>query len=98
MNILETINFTVDKPAILAIRKTDNINVIAVGLLQNQLLKKHKTSIPTLLLVLKGEVEFRIEDKVIVLKQHETYQIPENIEHEVEGLAMENCFLLTQEK
>lgn len=98
MNVLNEINFTTKKPAVLPVRKTDNINVIAVGLLQNQLLKKHKTSIPTLLLVLKGKIEFRIEDEAIILKQYETYQIPENIEHEVEGLAMENCFLLTQEK
>jgi len=98
MNVLETINFTADKPAILAVRKTNNINVIAVGLLQNQLLKKHKTSIPTMLLVLKGNVEFTIEGEVIALKQYDTYQIPVNIEHEVKGLAGENCFLLTQEK
>ena len=98
MNIFKNIEFTSEKPAVLAVRKTDKINLIAVGLLKNQLLKKHKASIPSLLTVLKGSFEFRIENDKIKLNQFDTYQIPVNIEHEVEGLDNKNIFTLIQEK
>lgn len=98
MNILEKIPFSSDKPAVLSVRKTEKINIIAIGLLEKQVLKKHKTSIPSLLVVLKGAILFRIKNETIVLKQFETYQIPIHIEHEAEGVDKKNCFMLTQEK
>ncbi|WP_222931416.1 hypothetical protein, partial [Xanthovirga aplysinae] len=87
-----------ERPAILPIRKSEKINLIAIGLLKDQILKKHKAAIPTLLTVLKGSIEFRIENDKIRLLQFDTYQIPVNIEHEVEGKEERNVFTLTQEK
>jgi len=98
MNIIENIPFSSEKPAVLSVRKTDKINIIAIGLLEKQVLKKHKTSIPSLLVVLQGKILFRIDNETIVLNQFETYQIPVNVEHEAEGVDEKNCFMLTQEK
>ncbi|RLD20839.1 MAG: hypothetical protein DRI69_05545 [Bacteroidetes bacterium] len=98
MNILKAIVFNLEKPAVLSVRKTDTINLFAVGLLKNQLLKKHKASIPSLLTVLTGSFEFRIDNKNIRLAQFDTLQIPVNEEHEVEGLDERNVFTILQEK
>ncbi len=98
MNILKTIAFKPEKPTVLSIRKTETINLFAVGLLRNQLLKKHKASIPSLLTVLTGSFEFRIDGEKILLKQFDTFQIPVDVEHEVEGLDDQNVFSLLQEK
>ena len=98
MNIAENISFNADKPAILSVLKTESVNLFAVGLLKNQMLKKHNTVIPSLLTVLKGSLEFRIGNDKIIFRQFDTYAIPLNIEHEVEGVDEENVFTILQEK
>ncbi|MEN8187609.1 MAG: hypothetical protein ABFR05_10820 [Bacteroidota bacterium] len=98
MNILKNIKFHSEKPFILPVRKTDNVNIIAIGLLHDQILSKHKANIPSLLLVLKGSIEFKIEDKIYLFDQFDTFQIPVDVEHEVIGKDDENIFLITQEK
>ncbi len=98
MNISQDLNFSPDKPAVLSIWKTEKLNLLAIGLLENQWLAKHKTSIPTTLTVLKGSVEFHLSGTKIVFQQYDAFQIPVNIEHEVMGLEAENIFTLTQEK
>jgi quercetin dioxygenase-like cupin family protein len=97
-NIIDEMNFSSDKPGIVSILKTDRINYLAVGLLEGQFLPKHQTLTPTLLTVLKGEIEIYIEDKEIVLCEGDVYKIPIKIEHEVKGLDEENIFTLIQEK
>ena len=98
MNILKDLQFNSDKPAVLPLRKTEKINVIAVELLETQIQKKHKTSIPSLLTVLKGSFMFSKEEETIELKPFDTYQIPVDTIHEVHGLEKQNIFTLTQEK
>ncbi|HEV7350191.1 hypothetical protein [Telluribacter sp.] len=98
MNIIENLHFTSDKPAVLPILKTEKLNLLAIGLVQDQLLKKHKAAIPTLLTVLQGAIEFRIGGEVLHFRQFDTYHIPVNAEHEVRGLEATNVFTLTQEK
>ena len=60
MNILENLNFSDNKPATKSIHKSAQTNYLAIGLLENQILKKHKATIPTMLTVLKGEIQFYI--------------------------------------
>lgn len=98
MNILENIPFNPDKPAVYIIRKTDTINYIAVGLLQDQLLPDHKTGIPTILTVLKGSVLFTILEEKHVLNELDTFQIPVNVIHHVLGIDEKNAITLVQEK
>ena len=98
MNIAEALNFNTEKPTTYSVLKTEKLNVIAVGLVKNQILRKHKTLIPTFLTVLKGSISFHINNEVKTLNQFDTYQIPVNTEHEVGGIAEENIFTLTQEK
>lgn len=98
MNILKNIPFNPDKPAVHVIRKTDTINYIGVGLLQDQILPDHKTGIPTILTVLKGSVLFTIEEEKHILNEFDTFQIPVNVMHHVLGIDERNAFTLIQEK
>jgi quercetin dioxygenase-like cupin family protein len=97
MNIENSLSFGTEKPSVLSIIKNEKINIIAIGLNKDQIIAKHKTSLSSLLTVLKGEIQFNIEGNSFVLNQFDTYQIPVNTEHEV--MANEKAiFTLTQEK
>jgi len=97
-NIIKSIPFNTEKPAVFAIRKTDSINYIAVGLLQDQVLPEHKTGVPTLLTVLSGSIEFSIGEEKYLFNEFDTYQIPVNEIHHVRGLKKTNAFTLILEK
>jgi phage shock protein E len=98
MNILKELNFNNNKPALFSVHKSDGINIVAIGLKENQTVSKHKTSLPTLLTVLKGKISFSIEGETFELFEFDTYHIPVQIEHELTGLEMENMVQLVQEK
>jgi quercetin dioxygenase-like cupin family protein len=98
MNILENLAFTDERPSVYPIQRTEKINYLAIGLRQDQILKKHTANVPSLLTVLKGEVEFFINGETLHLKEFDTYNIPIQIEHEVKGVKEKNIFTLVQEK
>lgn len=97
MNILKKLDFKSDKPAVLNLRKSENTQIIAVGLSKNQVLTKHTTAVPTLLIVLKGSILFSIESKTMTLRAHDTYPIPQHLEHEAIGMEEENAFILIKD-
>ena len=98
MNIASQVKFNAEKPFILSIHKTESVTIFAVGLLKDQVLAKHKTQMPTLLIVLRGTILFRINSEEIRLFTLDTYQIPIDVEHDVIGMEGENIFLITKEK
>jgi len=98
MNIAKEIKFAVEKPFVLSIRKTETVNIFAIGLLKNQVFAKHQTQQPALLVVLQGSILFRINSEEIKLSALDTYQIPVGTEHDVTGTGEENIFLITKEK
>lgn len=86
-----------EKPAVVQIKNTDKTQILAIGLRQNQVLKKHITSIPALLVVLEGKVLFEIEGSTTEIPSMSTIDIPANVLHEVTGLQ-ESLFLVIKEK
>ncbi len=96
MNISKEIKLNSEKPSILSLRKTGTVNIFAVGLLKDQILAKHKTQWPTLLIVLQGSVLFRINSEKMIFSALDTYQIPIDKEHDVTGLDEENIFLIAK--
>ncbi len=98
MNIAKEIKFDIEKPFVLSVRKTETVNIFAVGLLKDQVLAKHKTQLPALLIVLQGAILFRINSAEIRLSTLDTYQIPIDTEHDVTGMDEENIFIITKEK
>jgi len=97
MVITEALQLSDEKPVVLQIKNTEKSNVIAIGLKKDQVLKKHLSPIPALLVVLTGSVIFDIEGKRIELPQFSTYEIPVNVLHEVTGLN-ESIILVIKEK
>lgn len=98
MNILENLAFGSERPSVCPIQRDDKTNYFAIGLLKDQLLKKHTANVPSLLTVLEGEIEFSINGRVFTLKKFDTYDIPVLVEHEVKGLSEKNIFTIIQEK
>ncbi|SFC02462.1 cupin domain-containing protein [Kaistella jeonii] len=97
MNILENITFSTEKANVFSIKKSDKIKYFAVALGKNAVLKKHIAPVPATLVVLKGEINFLIQDETINMKQFDIYEIPVNVEHEVVGVSDENLFSVAQE-
>ncbi|PZX52073.1 cupin domain-containing protein [Algoriphagus chordae] len=98
MNILENLAFASERPSVCPIQRTDKTNYFAIGLLHEQILKKHTANVPSLLTVVKGEIEFFINGETIHLKEFDTYDIPVMVEHEVKGVKDKNIFTIVQEK
>lgn len=96
-NILDNITFNNDKASAFSLKKTDDIKYFAVALGKGAVMKKHTAPVPSTLVVLKGEINFLIQNEEIKLKQFDVYEIPVNVEHEVVGLADENLFSVAQE-
>lgn len=97
MNIKESLKFNDEKPAILSLIKSEKLSLKAVGLKKGQIMPKHKAGLKSLLIVLKGKIEFDINDEKFVLDELDTYEIPVNVEHEIRAIE-ESIFSLTQEK
>ncbi|MDR7132134.1 quercetin dioxygenase-like cupin family protein [Algoriphagus sp. 4150] len=98
MNILENLSFHNDRPSVCPIQRTDKTNYFAIGLIHNQILKKHTANNPSLLTVLQGELVFLIDGETLHLKEFDTYDIPVMVEHEVKGVKERNIFTILQEK
>lgn len=96
-NIVENIEFSSEKANVFIIKKSDDFKYFAVALGKGGVLKKHTAPVPATLVVLKGEINFLIQNEEIKLKQFDVYEIPVNVEHEVVGLAEENLFSVAQE-
>jgi quercetin dioxygenase-like cupin family protein len=97
MNIFENLIFNEDKPSVLSIRKSDKANLFTVGLKEKQVLAKHITTVPATLVLLRGKVDFNINNETVILREGDIYEIPVNTEHEVIGRDIENIFLILKE-
>jgi len=97
MNIFEKLTFNEDRPSVLSIKKTENTNLFSVGLLEKQVLAKHITTVPATLVLLRGKVDFNINNETVILREGDIYEIPVNVEHEVVGRDIENIFLIVKE-
>lgn len=97
MNIEKDLHFSDDKPAVLAIRRSARRNITAIGLKKGQVLKEHKTSFETTLIVLRGEIQFVIDEEVQELHSLDVFEIPCDVYHKVIARE-ESIFVLIQEK
>ena len=97
MNILEQLHFKDDKPATLLLKNTDKQHIITIGLKKGQILKKHFSVTPALIVVLKGLIAFEMEGNTTEISELNTFDIPPTVPHEVTGLE-ESIFLLIKEK
>ena len=97
MNISENLVLQDNAPVALQIKNSLKQQITAIGLKQGQILKKHITTSPTILILLKGKLAFNMNDHITEIQVMDTFDIPADIPHEVKGLE-ESIFLLIKEK
>ena len=97
-NLQDSKNYNKEKPHFNILRDSEKLKQVAVSLGKDVVFKKHKTSTPASLVVLKGEVKFIINDQEIILKPYDYYDIPVDVEHELIGLQKENLFVVFKQK
>lgn len=68
-----------------------SFKLIGLGFKQGQTLEKHTTPTAAILIVQSGSVDFRMAGEVHSLKAGDYFEIPANVEHEVN--AKEDSFL-----
>jgi len=96
MNLGTQIDFNLGKPHVVSIKKTEKLNIFAVGITEGDALKKHKSATPAVLTVLKGSVDFEINGEVHMLNQFDVFDIPVGEEHEVRAVV-DSIVLLSKE-
>ena len=96
VNLSDKLTFKTDKQTTYFVKDGKNVRQVAIALGEGGVLKKHTTSIPATLIMVKGTVRFLINGEEIVLKDLDTYQIPVDVEHEVIGVEKENVFIVTK--
>ena len=96
VNLADKLTFKTDKPTTYFVKDGKNVRQVAIALGEGGVLKKHTTSIPATLIMVKGTVRFLINGEEIVLKDLDTYQIPVDVEHEVIGVEKEKVFIVTK--
>ncbi|MET2985165.1 cupin domain-containing protein [Aureibaculum conchae] len=62
---------------------TDSTETLLITLEKDKLFPTHTSPKTTLLVVLKGKIDFHIENKTIILAKHQTYTFEKNVEHQV---------------
>ena len=97
MNILKNLQFSEQKPSTLVVSNSEKQMTIAIGLMQGQILKKHLSATPAMIIVLKGTILFQMDGKTTVIDEFNTFEIPATVPHEVTGLE-ESIFLLIKDK
>ena len=97
MNIFKDLTLSTEKPAALSIIKTQKSQIMTVGLGDGAVLKKHKTSVFTNLIMMKGRIDFIINEETLSFSAGDVYEIPIDVEHEVVGKDVENIFLIIKE-
>lgn len=88
---------TVTHPVAQVMQKGDGYRIIAIGFRKQMILNDHKASMPSVLTVLNGKVNYRINNESTVLSQYDQVEIPVDLIHSVEALEDSLC-LLTQGK
>lgn len=97
MNISENLILQDNAPVALQIKNSLKQQVTAIGLKQGQILKKHITSTPALLILLKGRIAFNMNEHITELREMDIFDIPADVPHELKGIE-ESVFLLIKEK
>lgn len=62
-----------------------SFKLIGLGFKKNQILDKHTTPTPAVLIVQSGSIDFKMKGKTYTLKAGDFFNIPANIEHELIG-------------
>ena len=88
-HILENLNFNEDKVAISVLFETETTKEIRILFKKGQLMKKHQTSFPITVQMVKGELDFGVNNQVLALKEGDLIALEGNVPHDL--TAKTNC-------
>lgn len=71
-----------------------SFKLIGLGFKKGQVLEKHMTPTPAILIVQDGSVDFNMQGKTHALKAGDYFEIPANVEHEVIGKEDSHLYLV----
>ena len=81
-------------PVIKIFRQNEQSKVIIAGFKKGMSLKNHQTDIRTTLIVIKGAVTYKEDERNIDLCQFDELDIPINVTHAVYAMEDSLCFLI----
>lgn len=85
---------TSEHPVAKALYKGNTFKVLTIVFKKNMILKEHKTTIPTKLIVIKGSIIYNESNSSKILTQYEEMLIPVNVIHSVECIEDAICLLI----
>lgn len=71
-----------------------SFKLIGLGFKKDQVLEKHTTPTPAVLIVQSGSVDFKMAGKTHILKAGDFFEIPADVEHEVIGKEDSHLYLV----
>ncbi len=71
-----------------------SFKLIGLGFKKGQVLEKHVTPTPAILIIQTGSVDFNMSGKTHMLKAGDFFEIPANTEHEVVGKEDSHLYLI----
>lgn len=71
-----------------------SFKLIGLGFITGQVLEKHSTATPAVLIVQSGSVEIKMAGKSHQLKSGDYFEIPANVEHEVVAKEDSHLYLI----
>jgi quercetin dioxygenase-like cupin family protein len=83
-----------EHPVAKALYKTDAFKVLAIGFKKGMVLKEHKASLPSKLIVMDGSVMYKYVNNEILLNKHDEYVIHADEIHAVVALEDSLCLLI----
>ena len=81
-------------PVAKIIHNDANCKTLVLAFKKGMVLKEHKTNVPTTLLVMDGEIEYRVGEEKITLKKYNQTGIPIGMLHAVEAKEDSVCLLI----
>lgn len=82
------------KSKVVRVLSNPAFKLIGLGLKTGQVLEKHTTPTPAVLIVQFGSVEFKMSGNSHLLKSGDYFEIPANVEHEVAAKEDSHLYLV----
>lgn len=91
--ISEEITLNPDSKTVKVLSRS-SFQLIGLGFKKGQVLEKHTTPTPAILIVQAGSVDFKMQGKTHTLKAGDFFEIPADVEHEVIGKEDSHLYLV----
>lgn len=84
-NILENCTFNNEKVSISVLMETETTKEIRILFKEGQLMKKHQTSFPITVSMIKGKLDFGVNDKILSLIEGDLISLEGGVPHDLKA-------------